>query len=74
VKGTQTSGKTLILTSGEVKHVQNKDKACILVLVHSVSVAGMKTIRVSGGTVNVRENWRVQPGDLKPMQYVWTVD
>jgi hypothetical protein len=73
VKGTQTQGKTLILTRGEVKHVSSHTKQCILVLIHSVNVSGKRAIRVSGGTPEVKEAWRLRPEDLSPIQYAWTV-
>jgi Domain of unknown function (DUF3883) len=73
VKGTQTTGKTLILTRGEVEHIGSHADQCILVLVRSVSVSGKKTIRVSGGTAEVKESWSLCSEDLRPIQYKWTV-
>jgi hypothetical protein len=74
VKGTQTTGKTVILTRGEVNHVNNNNKGdCILVLVHSVLVSGTKNPRVSGGVTEVRESWTLRHEDLSPIQYMWTV-
>jgi hypothetical protein len=73
VKGTQTPGKTLILTRGEVKHISSHTEQSVLVLVHSVRVSGKRTIRVSGGTAEVRESWRLRREDLSPIQYAWTV-
>lgn len=73
VKGTQTPGKILILTRREVEHIESHADQCILVLVHSVSVSGKKTIRVSGGTTEVKESWRLRSEDLSPIQYAWTV-
>jgi hypothetical protein len=67
VKGTQTPGKTLILTRGEVKHIGSHADQCILVLIHSVSVSGKRDIRVSGGKAVVRESWRVRDEDLSPV-------
>lgn len=74
VKGTQTLGKTLILTRGEVQHITSHADRCILVLVHSVKVSANGTIRVSGGSTEVKESWRLRPADLNPIQYVWTVN
>jgi hypothetical protein len=73
VKGTQTEGKTLILTRGEVEHIRSHTDECILVLVRSVIVSGKGTIRVSGGTAEVKESWSVRSEDLNPIQYTWTV-
>ena len=78
VKGTQTLGKTLILTRGEVKHIGAHPGRCILVLVHSVKASGNGTangdVRVSGGTTEVKEPWRLRPADLSPIQYAWRVN
>jgi hypothetical protein len=71
VKGTQTLGKTLILTRGEVTHITGHADQCILVLVHSVTVSDNGKIKVSGGTAEVRESWTLRPEDLSPIQYAW---
>ncbi|HKW74685.1 MAG TPA: DUF3883 domain-containing protein [Terriglobales bacterium] len=73
VKGTQTSGKTLILTKGEVDHIRHSPSQCILVLVHGVSVSGTQTIRVGGGLVQIKELWNPDEGDLIPISYSWRV-
>lgn len=73
VKGTQTLGRTVILTRGEVDHVRNSSDPSILVLVHSVIVSGKKHVHVSGGTIEVRESWTLRPEDLNPIQYLWKV-
>jgi len=74
VKGTQTRGKTVILTRGEVKHVSSNGDSCILVLVHSINVTGKKNVHVSGGTADIRESWQLRSEALSPLQYVWTVE
>ena len=72
VKGTQTSGSTVVLTrGGEV--LQQCTGRSVLVLVHSVKVTTTKPLRVSGGTVEFKENWSLREQDLKPLQYVWVV-
>jgi hypothetical protein len=73
VKGTQTAGKMLILTRGEVEHIRSYADQCILVLVRSVNVSRKRTIRVSGGTAEVKESWSLRSEDLSPIQYFWTV-
>jgi hypothetical protein len=72
VKGTQMPGATLILTRGEVEHINGHPDDCILVLVHSVTMSEKET--VSGGTTQVTESWKLRPEDLRPVQYVWTVN
>jgi hypothetical protein len=73
VKGTQTQGDAIILTWGEVENVRLNPEKCILILVHSVKVSGTKHVKVSGGTTEVREDWKLRPDELKPIQYVWKV-
>jgi hypothetical protein len=72
VKGTQTSGDTLILTRGEVEHINGNPNTCVLVLVHSLRVSANGKVDVRGGTVKLIEGWRLNPADLNPVQYQWT--
>jgi hypothetical protein len=74
VKGTQTLGKTLILTRGEVEHIISHADRCILVLVHSVKVSANGTVRINGGGTEVKESWMLRRADLNPIQYAWTVN
>ena len=69
VKGTQTTGTALILTRGEVEHINSHPDDCILVLVRSVNVSVKET--VSGGETHVTESWKLHPDDLRPVQYIW---
>jgi hypothetical protein len=73
VKGTQTSGKTLVLTNGEFRHANKYPESCLLVLVHSVRVSGKIKVKVSGGSIEVRAPWKLRSEDLTPIQYIWTV-
>ena len=69
VKGTQTPGKTVILTKNEVKHIKSNPGDCVLVIVHSVKVTGKKT--ATGGISVVTEKWDLSNGELTAMQYLW---
>jgi hypothetical protein len=73
VKGTQKMGTSIVLTRCEVENVEVNPNKCVLILVHSVKVSGTKLIKVSGGTTEVRENWKLRPEELTPIQYVWKV-
>jgi hypothetical protein len=74
VKGTQTKGKTVILTKNEVEHARSNSANSIIVIVHTVDVSVKKTnIHVSGGTTVIKEQWQLQPEHLSPIQYAWTV-
>jgi hypothetical protein len=74
VKGTQTAGKTVILTKKEVEHVKSNPDRCILVLVHSVILSGRTRTEAKGGTTEVKEQWHLESKDLTPTQYLWAVN
>ena len=69
VKGTQTPGKSVILTKNEVKHVKSNPDNCVLVIVHSVKMTGGKT--ATAGIPVVTEQWDLTDGELTATQYVW---
>jgi hypothetical protein len=69
VKGTQTSGKTVILTKNEVEHVEKNPGCSILVIVHSVKMTEKKA--ATAGTPVVTEKWDLTQGELTATQYVW---
>lgn len=69
VKGTQTQGKTVILTKNEVKHVKSNPESCLLVVVHSVKLTGKKV--ATAGTPVVTEKWDLTQGELTATQYLW---
>ncbi|PYV14306.1 MAG: hypothetical protein DMG21_18675 [Acidobacteria bacterium] len=72
VKGTQTLGKSILLTRNEVEHVRLNPKDSILVLVRSVKVSEKKGGRPTGGEIVVIENWQLNP-EPDPIQYTWAV-
>jgi hypothetical protein len=79
VKGTQTEGRKLILTRGEVEHARRNLDAWILVLVRQVDVTvrrnrGKRIITVRRGSVTFKEGWNLRDEDLEPVQYIWTVN
>lgn len=69
VKGTQTSGKTVILTKNEVEHVKSNPGCSILVIVHNVKMNGNKT--ATAGIPIVTEKWDLTDGELTATQYTW---
>jgi hypothetical protein len=71
VKGTQTTGNSVILTKNEVKHVKSNPDNCILVIVHSVKMTTENT--ATAGTSIVTEKWDLTQGELTATQYLWTV-
>jgi hypothetical protein len=73
VKGTQTQGKNVILTKGEVEHAKKHPDSCILILVRSVKISASKPVKVIKGTIDVWEKWIVHDENLNAIQYKWTV-
>jgi len=71
VKGTQTQGKSVILTKNEVKHVKSNPANCVLVVVHSVKLTGKKV--ATAGTPVVTEKWDLTQGELTATQYLWKI-
>jgi len=69
VKGTQTPGKTVILTKNEVEHVKSNPDNCVLVVVYSVKLTGKKT--ATAGMTDVTEKWDLTDGELTATQYLW---
>jgi hypothetical protein len=72
VKGTQTKGRAIILTRGEVEHIREHFQNSILVIVHSLNVD--KKLNISGGGVRVIEQVHLHQEDLLALQYQWTVE
>jgi hypothetical protein len=69
VKGTQTNGKTIILTRNEVEHVKANPRTCILVVVHSVTMVSKRT--ATGGMPEFIENWFLPENELQGIQFLW---
>lgn len=69
VKGTQTTGKTILLTKNEVEHVKANGSSCILVVVHSVMVSGKQVAK--NGIPDVTEKWDLTEGELTATHYLW---
>jgi hypothetical protein len=71
VKGTQTNGDGIILTSGEVRFARRKKGQMALFLVHSINVS--PNGKLSNGQVKVILPWNVAEGRLKPISFVYEV-
>jgi hypothetical protein len=69
VKGTQTAGKSVILTKNEVEHAKANPGYSILVIVHSVKMAGKDIAKA--GIPEVTEKWDLMEGELTATQYLW---
>ena len=71
VKGTQTTGDSVILTPNEVRNAKNHKTA--LYILHSIKVDMVrKTYRLSGGNEEVINPWKItEQGRLKPLSYIY---
>jgi hypothetical protein len=70
VKGTTTDGCTIVLTRNEVRHACDADNACVLFILHSISLKGSKA---SGGKRVSFEPWHLLQNRLTPMSYTYRV-
>ncbi|MFA5823848.1 MAG: DUF3883 domain-containing protein [Thermodesulfovibrionales bacterium] len=71
VKGTQTTGDSIILTPNEVRNAKIHKTA--LYVLHSIKVdMVLKTYRLSGGEEKVINPWKItEQGNLKPLSYMY---
>ncbi len=67
VKGTQTTGTGVILTSGEVEFARRHQENMALFVLHSIKVSRSRNL--SDGTESLIMPWDVDHGSLKPMSY-----
>ena len=70
VKGTQTSGDTIILTKNEVELSQENGSNMILFIVHSI-VMNKKAIKKESGIVSIIEPWQVSDDRLTPISFTY---
>jgi len=70
VKGTRTTGNQIVLTSNEVKLPYRRGLVIELCVVHSIRVAGSKTLKTTGGTLVRYENWQPRDHDLRPISFI----
>ena len=70
VKGTTTSGATVVLTNNEVKHACDKANACILFVFHSIK---LEKEQASGGKAFVLDPWRLKQENLTPVTYTYRI-
>lgn len=68
VKGTQTNGEGVILTSGEVEFARRNKNQMALFVLHSIKVSDDKEI-LTNGKKKVLLPWDVTQGCLKPLSY-----
>lgn len=73
VKGTTTSGETVLLTPNEVQHALATFPATALAIVRDIVLTQDEKPTAAGGTLEVIQPWRPLDTDLKPIGYTYTV-
>lgn len=75
VKGTQTSGKKVILTANEVEFAREHADRMVLFIVHSIEITehGNGDVVASGGTQQIYMPWDVDEGELATINYRYSV-
>lgn len=72
VKGTQTDGRGIILTSGEVEFNRRHSKQMALFVLHSIQVSKDRK-KLSDGVPVVLQPWIVEQAALTPLSYKYEV-
>ncbi len=72
VKGTQTEGKTIIVTKHEVEFNRTHGDSMVLFLVHSI-VINSKKVKKGSGIVSIIEPWFASDDRLTPISYTYRV-
>jgi hypothetical protein len=70
VKGTQTSGDTIVLTKNEVNLSREFGGKMILFIVHSI-IMNRKTVKKGSGVISIIEPWQVSDDRLTPISFTY---
>jgi len=70
VKGTTTDGASIVLTKNEVRHALDEEAACVLFIVHSITLSGKKA---SGGKIVILDPWEPDEQRLTAICYTYRV-
>ena len=75
VKGTTGDGNSIILTSGEVKHVRRNRRTPALVIVSGILISNENgSYSTSGGTVSTHEDpWVIEDNNLQATQFRYEI-
>ncbi|MDO8729504.1 MAG: DUF3883 domain-containing protein [bacterium] len=73
VKGTQTTGDTIILTKNEVELSQTQGDRMALFIVHSI-VMNKKTVKKRSGVVSIIDPWHVMDNRLTPISFTYKLN
>ena len=70
VKGTTTTGQTIILTRSEVEHARDSRNSCTIFILHNIKLMKGKA---SGGKMIIISPWRPKTDHLTPVCFVYSV-
>jgi len=73
VKGTRTTGLSIILTAGEVNFIEKNKPNCTLCVVHGITIDGDTNPKASGGKIRMLECAGLDVGDLRPISFMFEV-
>ena len=71
VKGTQTGGRTVVLTAGEVAFIRRNNPNCVLCVVHGIRISGDSMPTASGGRISTDDPVDLSTGNLSPVSYMY---
>lgn len=72
VKGTQTSGDTIILTKNEVSLSRTEGESMALFLVHSIAM-NKKSVKKNSGIISIINPWKVSEERLTPISFTYKI-
>ncbi|MDP3009415.1 MAG: DUF3883 domain-containing protein [Methylococcales bacterium] len=72
VKGTQTTGDTIILTKNEVELSRTQGDKMLLFMVHSI-VMNKKTVKKGSGIISIIKPWQVKNDRLTPISFTYKI-
>jgi hypothetical protein len=74
VKGTTTTGQSIILTRNEVAHHQaNYPNSCLILVSGILMLTASPEPTCTGGTVQVWHSWKIEDSRLSVLAYEYSV-
>lgn len=70
-KGTETTGASVLVTRGEVRHAEEHPGACVVGILSDVRFTPTGDVDPDSGTFRMVE-WSPHPDELTPLTYTWT--
>ena len=72
VKGTTSTGASVVLTRNEVKHHRSVHPSSSLIVVHTIRLSGPSRTKATEGTLLEISPWQIHEMDLDPIGYDYT--